>query len=376
MSAARKVLVVGGGPSGMAAAIALRARGTAVDLVEVDPLWRPLGAGISISGATLRALEALGLYGSVVAIGATHDGVDLCTPAGPVIGQLPTPPPVGSNVAGGAGVMRPALAHVMAEATRAAGVDVRLGCTFTTFAEVDEGVTVRFTDDTESTYDLVIGADGLHSKLRELLVPEAPAPRYVGQGVWRAVLPRPVWQERLRIWVGPQVKIGLNPVSKTHCYMFLTEDRAERTHTDPSTWPAHMAGLVARFPDPLLQALLPHFVSPDAALDYRPLFNLLLPKPWNRGRVLLIGDAVAATTPHLASGAGIGIESGIVIAEELAASTDLQAALDRFHARRWERCRLVVENSERLARIEIENGDKAEHAQIMRESIIALLQPI
>ena len=90
----------------------------------------------------------------------------------------------------------------------------------------------------------------------------------------------------------------------------------------------------------------------------------------------LIGDTVAATTPHLASGAGIGIESGIVLAEELGRHGDLQTALDRFHARRWERCRLVIHNSERLCRIEIEGGDKQEHARIMRESIAALAQPI
>ncbi|MDU6240761.1 MAG: hypothetical protein E6614_17675, partial [Bradyrhizobium sp.] len=100
------------------------------------------------------------------------------------------------------------------------------------------------------------------------------------------------------------------------------------------------------------------------------------PAPWNRGRVILIGDTVAATTPHLASGAGIGIESGIVLAEELARAATLQQAFDRFHARRWERCRMVIENSAQLCRIEMENGDKAEHARIMRESTIALLQPI
>lgn len=126
----------------------------------------------------------------------------------------------------------------------------------------------------------------------------------------------------------------------------------------------------------MLVALRAHLFAPDAAIDYRPLANLLVPAPWNRGRVILIGDTVAATTPHLASGAGIGIESGIVLAEELARATTLQEAFDRFHARRWERCRMVIENSAQLCRIEMENGDKAEHARIMRESIVGLTQPI
>ena len=90
----------------------------------------------------------------------------------------------------------------------------------------------------------------------------------------------------------------------------------------------------------------------------------------------MIGDTVAATTPHLASGAGIGIESGIVLADELAGNDDLSVALDKFHERRWERCRMVVENSARLCHIEINDGDKAEHSKIMMESNIALAQPI
>ena len=178
------------------------------------------------------------------------------------------------------------------------------------------------------------------------------------------------------MWLGHHIKCGVNPCSATQMYLFITEDRPTKEHIDPATWPAVMQGLLAPFTHPVLQALIPHMAEPDAAIDYRPLANLLVPTPWNRGRVVFIGDTVAATTPHLASGAGIGIESGIVLGEELARHGELQAALDAFHARRFERCRLVVKNSERLCKIEIEGGDKAEHARIMRESMLALAQPI
>jgi 2-polyprenyl-6-methoxyphenol hydroxylase-like FAD-dependent oxidoreductase len=159
-------------------------------------------------------------------------------------------------------------------------------------------------------------------------------------------------------------------------YMFVTEARAERSQPDPKTWPDLLAAMLEPFPDPLVQSLIPYLQDKEAAADYRPLANLLVPAPWNRGRVVLIGDTVHATTPHLASGAGIGIESGIVLAEELARAGCLQEALDRFHARRWERCRMVIHNSERLCRIEMEHGDKAEHADIMRKSMLALAQKI
>jgi naringenin degradation protein FdeE len=376
MAAVNRVLVIGGGFSGMAAAIQMQRSGIAVDLVEVDPDWCPLGAGITINGATLRALETLGVYQQFVEHGWVSEGVDLFTAQGQKLAELPTPKPVGSNVSGGGAIMRPVLARMLADATRGSGVAVRTGCTFTSIEQDADSVTVGFTDGSTGRYDLVVGADGVHSKLRGLLFPEVPPLRYIGQGVWRAVMPRPEDVVRSRMWFGQHIKLGVNPVSRSHMYMFITEDRPTKEHIDPTTWPEVFSALMRPFTDPLVQSLLPHARVPEAAIDYRPLANLLVPAPWNRGRVVMIGDTVAATTPHLASGAGIGIESGIVLAEELANNDVLQTALDRFHARRWERCRMVIQNSERLCRIEIEGGDKAEHARIMRESMAALAQPI
>ena len=100
-----------------------------------------------------------------------------------------------------------------------------------------------------------------------------------------------------------------------------------------------------------------------------------MPQPWFRGRVVLIGDTVHATTPHLASGACIGIEDALVLAEELDRVRTSTARSRPFRHRRWERCRMVVENSARLGEIEITGGDKDEHAQIMRASMAALAQP-
>lgn len=376
MAAVKRVLVIGGGFSGMAAAIQLQRAGIAVDLVELDPAWCPLGAGITINGATLRALETLGVYEQFVEHGWVADGVDLFTAQGQNLAELPTPKPVGSHVSGGGAIMRPVLARMLADATRGSGVAVRTGCTFTSIGQDADSVTVGFTDGSTGRYDLVVGADGVHSKLRGLLFPEIPPLGYIGQGVWRAVMPRPSEIVRSRMWFGQHIKLGVNPVSRSHMYMFITEDRPTKEHIDPATWPEVFSALMRPFTDPLVQSLLPHARVPEAAIDYRPLANLLVPAPWNRGRVVMIGDTVAATTPHLASGAGIGIESGIVLAEELANHDVLQTALDRFHARRWERCRMVIQNSERLCRIEIEGGDKAEHARIMRESMAALAQPI
>ena len=376
MAAVNTALVIGGGFSGMAAAIQMRRAGIEVDLVEIDPNWRPEGAGITVSSPSLRAFETIGVYDEIAARGYVSDNVELRAPAGRKIGEIPTPRSSGSNVPGQAGILRPELSRILADATRKSGVQVRTGITYERLDDTGDAVEAAFTDGTRKRYDLVVGADGVRSKLRETLFPEVRPPQYIGQVVWRAVLPKPEEIVRPTMWLGGAIKVGVNPVSPSRMYMFLTEGRPEKSQPTPETWPDLLAGLLRPFPDPQLQALVPHLREKEATIDYRPLANLLVPAPWNRGRIVLIGDTVHATTPHLASGAGIGIESAIVLAEELGRAGTLQPALDRFHARRWERCRMVIENSERLCRLEMEDGDKAEHARIMRESIIALTAPI
>ena len=377
-SPAKKILIIGGGFSGMSAAIQLRKLDVEVEVAEIDPGWRSYGAGISLGGATLRAFRTLGILDQFLEHGSAADGVDMHLPHGQLLATLPTPRIAGEDVPGGGAIMRPVLAKILAEATVASGAKVRLGCTFSSLREHAEGVAVSFTDGTAGDYDLVIGADGLYSKVREMLMPEAPRPRYSGQCVWRAVLPRPPELARATMWVGPKVKTGVNPVSRDLMYLFVTEDRADNVQIDPARFPAMLAALLAPFAAPLMQQCRAQLLEPgaDVQIVYRPLEALLIPQPWHRGRVVLIGDTVHATTPHMASGACIGIEDAIVLADELDGAATIEEALAGFEARRWERCRMVVENSSRLGEIEITGGDKAEHSSIMHATHMALAAPI
>lgn len=373
--AAQRILIIGGGFSGMSAAIELRKHGADVELAEIDPDWRNYGAGISLGGGTLRAFKQLGVLDEFLRQGAASDGVQLRLPHGQPIGELPTPRLAGPDVPGGGAIMRPVLAKILADATRASGATVRLGTTFTAIVQDANGVDVSFTDGQTRRYDLVIGADGLYSKVREAVLPEAPRPHYSGQAVWRAVLPRPDELKTITMWMGGAVKPGVNPVSASELYLFVTEHRPSNDFVDPASFADTLKGLLAPFPDPLLQGLRAQ-ITPASQIVYRPLEGLLVRGDWYRGRVVLIGDTVHATTPHMASGACIGIEDAIVLADELARHDQIDAALAAFQARRFERCRLVVDNSARLGQIEMEGGSKEEHGQIMRETLMALAQPI
>lgn len=370
-----KVLVIGGGFAGMTAALQLSRQGFEVDLIEIDAGWRSYGAGISLHGSTLRVLRDLGLIDRFLEEGFVSDGVDLRGPDDSVLVTLPTPRVAGADIPGGGGIMRPALARILSEAVRSSTTKVRLGLTFTDIMQGDEGARVTFGDGSSDTYDLVVGADGLSSAVRSKIFPEAPKPRFIGQSVWRAVLPRPEGIDTVTMWMGPKLKVGLNGVNKDQAYLFLTEDRPTNDFVPPEVLVETLRGLLERFPSPIIRRIASE-LSSEHQVIYRPLEQMLLPRPWFRGRVVLIGDAVHATTPHLAAGACIGIEDAMVLAEELGQGPDVGSALAAFEARRWERCRMVVENSGQLADIEIHGGSRETHAAIMQASMKTLAEAI
>jgi 2-polyprenyl-6-methoxyphenol hydroxylase-like FAD-dependent oxidoreductase len=111
----------------------------------------------------------------------------------------------------------------------------------------------------------------------------------------------------------------------------------------------------------------------DHAIVVRPIENIIVPAPWHRGRIVLVGDAAHGATPHCGQGAAQAIEDGIVLAEELAKDVPLAAALEAFGSRRYERCRTIVEGSENVGRWEQDHSlpidpDRIRNAVIMTAS--------
>jgi 2-polyprenyl-6-methoxyphenol hydroxylase-like FAD-dependent oxidoreductase len=369
-----KVLIVGGGVGGMSCAISLRRAGIPVDLVEIDPTWKIYGAGITITGPTLRALRTLGLLDEMRQLGATWEGVYVFTQAGQLLEELNFPP-IEPTLPSTGGIMRPELHRILSAKTLAVGTHVRLGTTVETLAQVQGGVEVKLTNGHRERYSLVVGADGIYSKMRERVFPEAPKPKFTGQVIYRIVAERPAGFDRTHFYMGPDSKLGFNPVSRTHMYMFLlqrapanpwiaVEDQPQRLYEAMSDW----GGIVPEVRKTVM-------TTNAHTINYRPLEAVLLPDPWYRGRVVIIGDAAHATTPHLASGAGMAVEDGIVLAEEVARDGDIDAALPRFMKRRFERGKLVVENSLRLGELEMTHGSPKEHSRVMMAAVAALAQP-
>lgn len=280
------------------------------------------------------------------------------------------------GVPGGFGIMRPVFWEILADMASKAGTPIHLNTTVRQLDQDGDGVEVTFSDGTKRRFDLVVGADGLHSVVRELCFPDAPAPHDNGQTIWRVVVPRPPdLADHIAMFYGPKNKAGFNPVSASHAYVFVVENALRRPRPPREQWPALVR---EQLPDygGLIGWARERMHDPELT-DCHIAQVFLLPAPWHRGRVVLIGDAAHSTTPHLAMGAGIAIEDGIVLGEELATEPTVDAALDGFMKRRYERCRLVVENSAQLGAWEQDPSvPSSEHARLSDESFAALAEPI
>jgi 2-polyprenyl-6-methoxyphenol hydroxylase-like FAD-dependent oxidoreductase len=364
--AAAQLLVVGGGIGGMSLAIRMRERGWQVDLVEQDPQWRVYGAGISITGPTFRAFKRLGLLDELIARGFPSDhAVRICNPVGQVVAEVPTAA-LETGLPAQGGIMRPVLHSILSARTRAVGVGVRLGVMMSAWHESANRVTVTTSDGEARSYDLVVAADGAYSATRAQLFPAAPPPRYTGQYCWRLVAERAPEIDRCHFYMAGPITAGLMPTSATQMYMFLLQPEPVKLRIDEASQWQRLQGLMAPFGGPL--ARLRDGLSAQSVINCRPLEAILLPRPWHRGRVALLGDATHATTPHLASGAGIAVEDALVLSEILAVEPDIERALTRFEERRWERCRMVVENSVEIGQLELQHGSPERLKALMAES--------
>jgi 2-polyprenyl-6-methoxyphenol hydroxylase-like FAD-dependent oxidoreductase len=370
----RKLLIVGGGFAGMSLAIRMRESGWEVDLVEIDPEWRVYGAGISITAPTYRASKRLGIVEELISRGyASDQGVRICAPSGLIVAEMPANP-IEPGLPTAGGIMRPVLHDILSNRTRASGTNVRLGVSLKSYSETDDHIRVETSDGITRNYTLVVAADGVFSQVRTLVFPEAPQPKYTGQYCWRLAAQRAPQINGVYFYMAGSITAGVMPTSATQMYMFLLQAEPQKVRIDEATQWQRLKELMAPFSG--LLGTLRDSLSAQSQVICRPLEAILLPRPWHRGRVLLIGDAVHATTPHLASGAGIAIEDALVLSEELAGEGGLERALTRFEERRWERCRLVVENSVQIGHMEQTHADPVALKRLMSESEAALREDI
>jgi 2-polyprenyl-6-methoxyphenol hydroxylase-like FAD-dependent oxidoreductase len=356
MPAVNSVLVVGAGLAGAATAIRLAEAGVAVDLAEIKPDVAALGSGITLQGNALRELRALGVWDRVRAAGYPFDvtGIRAPDPAGTVVAEIPDARTGGPDLPAVMGMPRPDLARILADRAVQVGVKLRLSTTHSGLRQDADGVDVTFADGSTGRYDLVVGADGVKSATRRALGVELET-RPVGMGIWRAFGPRPASVTRTDLYYGgPSFIAGYCPTGENSLYAYIVEPAQDRSALGAEEQLATMKELSLPYHGPWDE--IRETLTDPERVNYTWFETHVLPAPWNRGRVVLIGDAAHTCPPTLAQGGAQALEDAAVLSDLLLTRSTLDDDLwDAFHARRVDRARAVVDASNQLAQWQLDH---------------------
>jgi FAD-dependent urate hydroxylase len=324
----RRVLIVGGGIAGLALAPMLARTGVEVEVTERERAWRPAGTGMYLPGNAARALRALGLE-APVALRAVeiarqrfydHHGRLLCE-----VDVAELWAGVGPCLA----VHRAELHALLREA--AAAVPIRIGLAVERLAQRDGAVSVDFSDGRSGTYDLVVGADGIHSAVRRLAFEPTAVPRPVGQIGWRFMAPRPPEVTTWSVMLGRGTAFLTLPLADDRVYCYCDVVSRPGPATPEQVGPERLGELFSEFADPA--ATLLEELDAAADLHVSTIEEVTLDR-WARERVVLIGDAAHATSPNMAQGAAMALEDALVLTDCLHRIPAIPDAIAAFQARR------------------------------------------
>lgn len=350
-----RVLIAGGGIGGLAAALALLQRGIDVDVYEQAPELREVGAGVQLSANGVRVLHELDVDRPLSALA--------CEAAGKEVrlwnsGQTWKLFDLGAESVERYGfpyylVYRPDLLAVLADGVRRAKPDaIHLNARCTDFEQSTRGITLRY-DGGEAQGDALIGADGVHSCIRQVLFGD-DRPNFTGLVSWRGTIPMEKLPTHMRRrvgtnWIGPGAHVVHYPVHRGEYMNFngiierddwrieswTARGTREECRTDFQGWHEDVHRMIDNIAVPYKWALM----------GRAPL------ERWGIGRVSLLGDACHPTLPMLAQGAVMALEDGFVLARALAAAgPDLEQGLARYQNARKERAEKIVQGSAENAR--------------------------
>ncbi len=346
-----KVLIAGGGIGGLTAALALQQQGITVEVLEQAPALREVGAGVQLSPNATRTLYCLGLSQALSAVACVASGkrirmwntgqswalFDLGTEA---IARYGYP-----YVTVHRGDLQTLLANAVNQAQPGS---IRLATKCVGVTQDEQQVRVRLESGETLTADALIGADGVHSKIRESLFGE-DAPVFAGCRAWRGVIPAAELPPHLCgpqafNWVGPGAHVIHYPLRSGELINFVgiveRDDWQVESWTQQGTvqdcrqdfagWHEDVQTFISALKQPFKWALM----------QREPMSH------WSQGRVSLLGDAAHPTLPMLASGAAMALEDGLVLARCLRLdASDIPAALQRYEKTRLERTSCVVRGS-------------------------------
>jgi 2-polyprenyl-6-methoxyphenol hydroxylase-like FAD-dependent oxidoreductase len=334
-----RVIIAGGGIVGLTAAAVLGRAGAEVLVCEQASEIRAAGASIGLWRNALEVFADIGVGDEVDALGTT-----LSTWFYDAAGNRFRAPGFGEEDHAFLLLPRPRLNQLLADA--AGRRAIRLDAKVVGYAEDAESVTVHLADGTRERADLLIGADGVYSRVRDRLVPGFPAQEHQGHHAWRAMLPSQgepaggsvltVGRHRTRggftRTYGGMVMWMVNQFDCPPLAGTVREQALERVaHLNDGGWNDPLVKLIEATPE-------------EAILHNQVMLVPPLPR-WTSDRVVLVGDAAHGLSPHIAAGGTLGVEDVGVLARELAARPGVRPALKAYEADRVPRYEAVRELS-------------------------------
>jgi len=350
-----RVLIAGAGIGGLTTALALRQAGLDAHVYEQASVLREVGAGVAISPNAVKVLHRLGLAKALRSVGVVSDSMDSRNwQTGALLGRVPLADAAVERWGAPFYHLHRADLH---DALRAALGDqhITLGARCVAVEQHNNGVTARFADGGEATGDLLIGADGIHSVVREHVAgPDRPI--WSRQISWRGLVSARVGHElglevRHHSFWGPRTQFVCFYVSAGRLVNWVGNTQSDDDWHEES-WSARgdrdeVLRLFAGWHSEVRK-----LIAGTEQVFKWALFDRLPLKTWTRGRVTLLGDAAHPMLPYMAQGASQSIEDAFVLAGCLAADRDdPQRAIEGYAALRRERTAAVQAASRDASRV-------------------------
>lgn len=339
-----RVLIAGGGIAGLATAAGLRRAGIACEIVERAAKWAPLGAGIVLSVNAMAVLRELGVAGQIRARGAALARGAVTDERGRRLGGIDFSL-LEARFGPTLGVHRAALHDVLLAA--AGRIPITLDASIEELEDHPDHVEVRLSNGREDRFDLVVGADGIRSRVRELCFGALPV-AYAGYTCWRFVVDSPVPRPELCEMWGRGLRFGVAPVGGERIYGFAVANAPPGAGDPPAGRLERLRARFAAFGGQVPQVLA---ALPGPEVLIHSDLEEVPSAPWFRGRIVLLGDAAHAMTPNMGQGAAMALEDSAVLVRLLSTRAPLHEALGDFAARREARVRWVQRQSRRIGRV-------------------------
>jgi 2-polyprenyl-6-methoxyphenol hydroxylase-like FAD-dependent oxidoreductase len=343
-----KILIIGGGIGGLSTTIALQRLGFDAHVYESAVEVQPVGKGIWVPTNAMLVLERLGLSDAVVRSGLPLERIEVHDQKDGVLLRLNLHHVQAKYRYTTVSIQRAQLHKVFLEHVRPGTLHLGKRCTGLTQAQ--DGVTVQFQDGTQVAGDVLVGADGIHSVIRQALFPDA-ALRYSGQTCYRGIaimdLPPSLARTCWEVW-GGESRFGFSALGPRQVYWFAPITAPAGSVEQEGTLFEQLAERYAGFPAPIPDIIAR---TPMDELIRTDLYDLLPLTRWWHGRVILLGDAAHAMTPNLGQGGAQAIEDAFLLAHTLSSSGSLREAFREYERVRRPRVRRMVHTAWRHGQI-------------------------